>query len=83
MCSKSAFFDFCDFFKDKKSQFSKANFGYLDIFLGDMLESKWALNNLNFKCYIFLSEHELDQKRGGGEFHPPLMDLVWQKAKWN
>jgi len=29
-----------------------------------MLESKFALNNLNFKCYIqfFLLEHELDQK---------------------
>ena len=33
-----------------------------------MLESKFALNNLNFKCYFqfFLSEHELDQKNGGG-----------------
>ena len=38
-----------------------------------MLESKFALNNLNFKCYFqfFLSEHELDQKNGGVNLTPP------------
>ena len=44
MCSKRAFFDFYDFFKDKKSQFSKANLGYLDNFLGGMHKSKVAQN---------------------------------------
>ena len=34
------------------SLFLKANLGYLDTFLGGILESKFALNNLNFKCYI-------------------------------
>ena len=34
MWSKSAFYDFYVFFKDIKSQFSKANLGYLDIFWG-------------------------------------------------
>ena len=51
MCSKSAFLNFT-IFKDIKSQFSKANLGYLGTFLMGMLESKFALNNLNFKCYI-------------------------------
>ena len=38
-----------------------------------MLESKFALNNLNFKCYLqfFLSEHELDQKNGGVNLTSP------------
>ena len=64
MFSKSAFLNFT-IFKDIKSQFSKANLGYLDTFLGGMLEAKLALNNLNFKCYIqfFLSEHSLGEKR--------------------
>ena len=34
MWSKSAFYDFYVFFKDIKSQFSKANLGYLDKFFG-------------------------------------------------
>ena len=32
MWSKSAFYDFYVFFKDIKSQFSKANLGYFDTF---------------------------------------------------
>ena len=60
MCSKSAFFEFLTFLRIKKSQFSKANLGYLNNYLGGgMLESKLARNNLDFKCYVqfFLSEH--------------------------
>ena len=38
-----------------------------------MLESKFALNNLNFKCYFqfFLSEQKLDIKNGGVNLTPP------------
>ena len=50
MCPKKHFF--ITIFKDIKSHFSKANLGYLGTFLMGMLESKFALNNLNFKCYI-------------------------------
>ena len=75
-------FDFCDFFKDKKSQFSNANLGYLDNFLGGMLESKLARNNLNFECYVhfFLSEHSLGRKIGGALCAPPPVIYVWQKV---
>ena len=67
MCSKSAFFDFYVFLRISNHKFSKANLGYLDTFFGDMLESNLALNNFDFKCYIefFLSDHKLDQKKGG------------------
>ena len=46
------FFDFYNLLKISNQKFSKANLGYLDTFFWGMLESKLALNNLNFKCYI-------------------------------
>ena len=49
MWSKSAFYDFYVFFKDIKSQFSKANLGYLEKFLRTLLKSILALNNLKRK----------------------------------
>ena len=63
MCSKSAFL-ILTIFKDIKLQFSKANLGHLDNFFGGMPESKLALNNLNFKCYIqgFLSDRSFGRK---------------------
>ena len=72
MWSKSAFYDFYVFFKDIKSQFSKANLGYLDNFLGGMLESKLALNNLNLKCYIqFFGQTTHWAEKYWGHFLPP------------
>ena len=60
MWSKSAFYDFYVFFKDIKSQFSKANLGYLK-------KSIFALNNLKRKVTfkIFLIR-VLIVKLGGG-----------------
>ena len=38
-----------------------------------MLESKFALNNLNFKCYIqfFFVRARIGPKKWGGQFDPP------------
>ena len=89
MCSKSAFLNFT-IFKDIKSQFSKANLGYLGTFLMGMLESKFALNNLNFKCYIqvfFIAF--IGHIKSVGTFCPPPTGIyVWPKVqafrvKWN
>ena len=76
MRSKSAFIDFQDCLRilnQLKFKFSKANLGYLDTFFGGMLESKFALNNLNFKCYIqfFFVRAQIGPKKWGGQFDPP------------
>ena len=43
-----------------------------------MLESKFALNNLNFKCYIqfFFVRARIGPKKWGGQFDPPLVNRV-------
>ena len=68
-------------FKDIKSQFSKANLGYLGTFLMGMLESKFALNNLNFKCYIqvFFIAFIGHIKSVGNP--PPTGIYVWPKVQ--
>ena len=73
LCALKVHFLIFTIFKDKKSQFSKANLGYLDNFLGGMLESKLALNNLNFKCYIqfFFVRALIGQKNTVGTFYLP------------
>ena len=83
MCSKSEFLIFAIFLRKKKSQFSKANLGYLDEFFGGMLEAKLALNNLNFKFYVqfFLSEHSLGRKIGGALCAPPQSFMFGKKCR--
>merc|ERR1711942_96886 len=67
----------------KKSQFSKANLGYLDKFLGGKLEAKLALNNLNFKCCVqfFLSEHSLGRKIRGALCAPSQSFMFGKKCR--
>ena len=79
---KKCIFDFYDFLRIKKSQFSKANLGYLDKFFGGMLESKLALNNLNFKCYIqdFFVRPLIWQKNTVGTFCPLPVIYVWPRV---
>ena len=91
LCALKVHFWILRFFKDIKSQFSKANLGYLGTFLMGMLESKFALNNLNFKCYIqvfFIAF--IGHIKSVGTFCPlpPTGIYVWPKVqafrvKWN
>ena len=43
-----------------------------------MLEAKFALNNLNFKCYFqfFFVRARIGPKKWGGQFDPPLVNRV-------
>ena len=85
MCSKSSFYDFYNFLRISNHEFSKANLGYLNTFLRGMLESKLALNNLNFKCYFqfFFVRARIGQKKWGVEFlTPPPGKSRLAKSLW-